>query len=886
MTKKFSILFFGGYLLLLQSCSNGYEWANDKPSWLGSSIYEALEKEGDYTIYLKMVDDLNKTDFLKKTGSVTVFVADDEAYRTYFAEHDMDENNLTKAQEKMFVYSTMLSNAYVLEMLTYAPDETNSSVKKGQVMRRDNVSSTIYDNIPTFSVDELPSASISHDWWKELRNSGNQVFTIMTDDTQIPMVHFLWKQMETKGITKSDFSYLFNGVTFDENDAYINNVQVEESNMTCQNGYIHKMSEVTAPLQNMADYIRTNENTTIFSKILERYSTPIYSSDYTSEYEYLKSYYADQNLYEELSGEGGIYVKRYFWSDGENGITNVGDSVVDAYLKFDPGSNAYVESGSDLEEDMGAMFVPTDQAMTDYWNSDDGAFLRNRYPSDEPFENVPDNVLDDLINNHMQYSFLSSLPSQFDNVLNDAKDAIGLSTSDISNCYVACNGGVYIMNNVYAPASFRSVLAPTLVEDNMKIMNWAIEEFEFEPYLLSMVSYYGFIILTDEALSCYIDPVTYNTDDPRWLSFYYDSKSKTVQAYSYAYNTKLGGLEGCTKTDLKKLNSTSTTGTDGTVTYTVNSTVENRLTDLLNYCIIPRNTDGGNVIGDGNTYYQTKDKGSILISESGETVSFHNELTGEDIPVTTSAEKENGVYYVVDKMIEPTFQSLAQLLAGQPEFSEFYDLLQGNEEWTSSESSLYSILKKSGSYYSMNDDNTTVRMFNTYHYTVYVPDNEAMEVAYAHGLPRWSDINNLDEIYANDDEVDVSELKQAYTERLIKFLKYHFQDNSLYIGGEVQSGNFETAASDENTGLFYTINVNVSSSDITVTGNYIPDWNGPAIINESADCFNQMVREYSFSSNTISGLISTSSYAVVHGISEPLIYDQECLCLKDNEKAE
>jgi len=877
MRKTFFATCMLGALILLNACSDAYQWAQEIPSWLGSSIYDELDQQGNYTIYLKMVNDLGKADFLKKTGSVTVFVADDAAYRAYFAEHGIDENNLTASEKKTFVYSTMLSNAYVLELLTNKSDQSGSTVQKGQVMRRYNLSNSIFDAVPDVAVGELPTGSVSHDWWKSLRNSSQSEFNILAGTNQTPMVHFIWKQMLTKGITKSDFSYLFNGTTFNEDSVYINNVKVEEGNITCQNGYIHKMSKVTLPLQNMAEYIRTNGSTSLFSRFIERYSFPTYSPYATDQYKYLKEYYANQHLYDNLVGNDSIYVKRYLWSDGTVGLTSVGDSVVNAFLRFDPGDNLYAETGSDPEEDMGAMFVPTDQALTDYWNSQDGAFLRNRYPSSQPFENVPDNVLVDLVNNHMQYSFLASLPSQFENVLDDSKDPIGMTAGDLNKCFVACNGGVYVTNKVYAPASFRSVIAPTLVEDNMKIMNWAIRNLEFRPYLLSMVSYYSFIILTDNALSTYIDPVTYKTADPRWLKFYYDNKSKTVQAYSYSYNKKLEGLAGCTETNMRMLNSTLDNGV-----YTTNPAVENRLTDLLNYCIIPRNSKGGNVIGNGSAYFQTKDNGSILVKGSGDNIQFHNELTNEDIPVVSHADKGNGTYYVVDKMVEPSFQSLEKLLASHPEFSEFYNLLQGNDEWTASEINLYSILKKSGSFFSMNDDNNTVRMFNTYHYTVYIPDNTAMAKAYANGLPRWVDINHLDELYANTN-VDVSELKQEYTKKLIKFLKYHFQDNALFVDGEAKSGRFESSASSESTGLFYTINATVDGNGISVQGNYIPSWSGPVTIKNTDNCINRMVREYSFNGETVGSIISTSSYAVVHGITEPLLYDPECLCLKANE---
>ena len=54
----------------------------------------------------------------------------------------------------------------------------------------------------------------------------------------------------------------------------INNVKVREGNVTCQNGYIHIMEGVPEPLPNMAGYLRTNGNTSLFSKLMDRYSAP------------------------------------------------------------------------------------------------------------------------------------------------------------------------------------------------------------------------------------------------------------------------------------------------------------------------------------------------------------------------------------------------------------------------------------------------------------------------------------------------------------------------------------------------------------------------------------------------------------------------------------
>ena len=48
---------------------------------VGAKHYDELSRRGNFSIYLKMVDDLGRTEFLSKTGSVTVFVADDDTYR-------------------------------------------------------------------------------------------------------------------------------------------------------------------------------------------------------------------------------------------------------------------------------------------------------------------------------------------------------------------------------------------------------------------------------------------------------------------------------------------------------------------------------------------------------------------------------------------------------------------------------------------------------------------------------------------------------------------------------------------------------------------------------------------------------------------------------------
>ena len=151
--------------------------------------------------------------------------------------------------------------------------------------------------------------------------------------------------------------------------------------------------------------------------------------------------------------------------------------------------------------------------------------------------------------------------------------------------------------------------------------------------------------------------------------------------------------------------------------------------------------------------------------------SARDQFSGNKVEAEDAVKMDNGVYYVMGKMVQPTFHSLMEELGAHPEYSEFVELLEGNPEWNTAEENLYALLSTTTSM-----DNTTIETFSSYHYTVYVPDNDAMEKAYAMNLPRWEDINNLDKVYAGTD-VDVDSLKQVYTQRVLNFLKYHFQDN-------------------------------------------------------------------------------------------------------------
>jgi hypothetical protein len=78
MLAAAGVLLAGGSALL-SSCSQ-YDLDERTPEGWGASIYSWLDEQGNFTNTVRMISDLGYREVLAKTGSKTLFVADDEAY--------------------------------------------------------------------------------------------------------------------------------------------------------------------------------------------------------------------------------------------------------------------------------------------------------------------------------------------------------------------------------------------------------------------------------------------------------------------------------------------------------------------------------------------------------------------------------------------------------------------------------------------------------------------------------------------------------------------------------------------------------------------------------------------------------------------------------------
>ena len=845
----------------VQSCKDDYTLTG-QPSWLGNSIYERLQEDGNYTTLLRLVDDLEQTEVLSHTGSKTLFAANDSAFQAWFGNNPWgvkEYSKLSKAQKKMLLNNTMINNAYLIELLS---NVSGTPPLEGMCMRRETAT-TIYDSVEIMSPAKMPQTAA----WQRYRDRDKSI-PILKDATTAPMIHFLPKFMQYYNITSEDLAILTNHQATSAKEAWVNSRKVLDRDITCKNGYVQKIDGVIEPMTNMAEVLRQHPDLSMWSKLIDRFSAPYFNATATREY---------NRLY---SNEDSVYTMRYFSKRSAGGTSLSEDpdgETVAALLTFDPGWNQYMYSntmGYDLHYDAGAMIAPTNAALEAWWNNE-GKDLQMEYGT---WENVPDKTLAKLLNVNMLPTFTEAVPSKFDKVLNDAKEKLGIEAKNVDSCFMACNGVVYMVNKVFSPAEYASVAYPALAhESTMNVIYWAIDQLNFLPFLLSMDSRYSLLLPTNEALLWYLDPATYGGIDrlsgmeaPSALEFYFDatqSADKRVQARRFNTNVDADGKI------TKGVRSQNVVDRD---------VIDDRLKRLMDDLIIVGDVE------DGHEYYKTKGGTLIRVSHttdgriafSGGWQSEHNDRA---IPVENNEiyTKENGKSYQLNNEIPMGAQNSIYLtLKGNEAFSEFLNLIDhdGSNLLATKLNNTYNAgLSAQGS--------KNLTLLDNYNYTVYVPTNESIRDLIDRGLlPTWDDYEAMEnEGFA--DEAAVDSAQQIIKNIIVSFIRYHVQDHSVAIGmapelydkdeetgvkTPVYVNVYESMKRNPLTGRFYGIESDNSNGQLTVKDvmgheRHVVKQNG---------LYNNLCREYWFNGTGNTAKIFMASDAVVHQINEPLFYEE------------
>ncbi|MCR4995450.1 MAG: hypothetical protein K6A32_08805 [Bacteroidales bacterium] len=896
------------------------------PTWLGSSIYEELESRGSFTQTLALINDpdlseTNYPDLLRRSGSMTLFVADDAAWNRYLAKRGVTSvNQLPKSEKKNLLKSAMINNAYLIELLSNTPGDPPT---EGACIRRasrvdvtDSVLVLPQEDYPALNPNRIDADGNQTDYWSVVRDRpaikviNRYVNDGGYNDDPAPMVHFLPKYLSQNNITGEDLELLTNGAIKNEagstERSYVNGLPVALNegkwadkdvetdgsakkylqDITCQNGYIHILEDVPVQLTSMADIIHSKPQFSIFSELLDRWSYPYFLT-----------------VQEKDGQRDSLFTRRYFNTSGNHALKTVVETerAVNG-LSFDPAWNTYVlyTSGNryTMAEDAAAMMVPTNDYMESYLHGD-GLAIGSKYNYD--WKNVPDNVVRDFINNCMQVSFRNTVPSKFKSVKNTASEEMGITTADVDSCFMACNGVVYQINKVFVAPEHQSVFFPCVLRSDQDLntiytaiadtryenhATWTVSG-EYRSYVNSMSSSYSFLIPRDNTETKiadvkekpfieYIDPYSFTTAQHLGYRFYIDTDQTTLPVSAQAF--KLDSLDNFTDEIVKAQTPTM-------------AIINNRLRDILDNIIVVHGQRGTQTFHQGQEIYLNKAGGPVKVQFNGDLVTgiagSRQAEMGVYIPVNPEfifdqTEVGNGVAYILDSIPQSTLTSPFKVITDtikHPQFKEFARLLRTS-----------SFVTDPGAQY---EGHTTIdqaiTLMNNYHYTAFIPQNEAIEQLVSEGklptvdqIDQWADYREALDIYQREHENDITEEQNAEIDSLYEqaqeyeakiqdvidnFVRYHIQDGSVYLGGADSKGDYETQVLDTALNRFRRLTVDNQQKVMRVT-----DMAGHTANVINGDDSNLMARQYFFTS---AKLIYSSAYAVVHLIDSSLSYGDE-----------
>ena len=938
------MLFVGGSLQSCKDWLDDYPYDNPgDPEWLGASVYDFL-KEGtpnhSYTYYVALIDSLGEKEALAHTGSKTLFVADDAAFERFFNGGNnvwgvTSVAEMSKAQMKTILYSSMLDNAMLLDMLSSTGVRTD---QEGACLRRWS-SSKVLDSIPLVngnSMEYHEAWPTYNKYWDVLRGSERtENLRLAMDGSRAMMVHFLSDYLKRNNITKSDIDFLFakkgqTGKTFDDGNAFIYGNKVVSSDVntgsysddtltiTCKNGYVYRLDEVLLPPSNMADELRKHPDTRIFSHLLDRFCVPVYDQTLSNEF---NAYYKTND---------SVFILKYFtdsYTSHPMLVSANSNPSAEERLNFDPGQNNLGASSS-MAEDMAAMFVPADDVLYEYFANPDSAghFLLDRFAPNvdvydvesllSALDSVPQKNIVPFLNNLMKSSFSKSVLSKFDKIVDDANEMMNITESHVDECVIANNGVIYILNSVFGPAAYQAVSAPTLVFDNMGVMRNVISQLRYDYYLLAMDANYSFIV-PDDAHFVYYDPLTATSSSPKAYSFHYDTKKPKANgalmfwANVYKFDPRTYEIVGTETEEDYTLNGLYF---GGPATFAAN-----RMTDLMEYLIIVHDKEDG--LQPDKKYYQTKGYATIKIDASDpDNIKMYGgeQLErGTSIVVSSKSVQKNGVTYctvpgeedapgylysaVPTPPTRSVFENLQRQAAEEHDlFYEFFNTCYPGENYASNDETgllktVFNIGKNEKAlndstlrysiFYTNTKDRTaytkkTIPFFNIYHYTVYAPSNESMKKMHELGLPTW------EQVTAQADAGNKAKAASMLVS-IINFAKYHFQDNSIYVdntpiatvdpatGAIVPGKKFTTAVLNEKTNRFYELQVERSENTFTVTDD-MGNVRSVVTTGEENKDWNIMCRDNVYTSaNTGESAVlnnySSSSYTVLQPIDGALL---------------
>lgn len=419
-------------VLVAASCSDNLSEDDHYkvPSWLKGNAYEVLQKEGNYTTFLRGIDLTGNSGIVGGKSILTVAAPNDDAFSRYLSEKgysSIDEMYQKDPQAvKNLIGMHLMYYAYDWnKLVNFRPTDGDAATDEDKAKM-----AGMYYKHRTHSQDAAEDVNAMIDGvQKDVK--------IYHYERYLPV--FSTKFFQTKGITDAatDYNYFYPNTTWygsaHGGDGFnIANAAVDdENNVITDNGYLYHIDRVIEPVNTIYDELKNNADYSEFFKLYDSYMQYGEALSETNTSLGYTAYVRNHTPLPDIAHE---------WTTGNK--AGLAYSMT-AWLE----SNGYT------------IFAPTNAALDN--------FFRTFWTAESGYPNLDE--LDPLIKQYfVQQMFAQSDYPVFPAEIKSGKvktpygTTVNLNPDDIAqNRRKICENGVlYGMDQMTAPAIFSSVVAP------------------------------------------------------------------------------------------------------------------------------------------------------------------------------------------------------------------------------------------------------------------------------------------------------------------------------------------------------------------------------------------------------------------------------------------
>ncbi len=601
----------------LESCLQKEDPFFEKPTDLDGTIYQTLQARGNFTNYLKCLDRTPYAAGLARSGSWTVFVPDDAAFKAYLtANNYASVADIPYSVASSIIKFSIIKDAFNTTTLTYYKNQWyEGSACRRYTQLSDTITEVDSKNYPTFQN------------WKDRK------YLIYPLGQRVkPTTYFLPAYFDAQALNPVDYSFLFPGKTYNANEMKVLDADVTEANVVTENGLIFVLNKVLDPPVNLYQNLVSDKNTgkyTIFKRMVDRFGSFSFNRIETNP----------------ITGQADSIFNLSF----QTGITN-------NYLGFNLNDERYPPLKNNVDRtpaNATGLFVPTDAALTSFIN---GNNIISRYFNS--YDAMPLDVVGIFLNINFVEDYWDVCEANYPTNFNIGFEKLTVQSSDVVDRKFCSNGMFVGINKVLLSNSFSTVLGPLLLDSEYSIALKSLKNLQIDNSLKSAGVNYSIIGLKNSQIVDMPDPnspyrrVTVTGYLPDLSVIYMSVTGDPTPANNRTYPDPAA--------------STPSSSDISYVTTTLNSIILNQIVEKA---IDPVS----------DNFYQTKSGEFIKVTNGVNFAGGGNIAASTTAHVDSKIETTNGTFYYMDgPIIRPTQYTYGALSANSTLFSKFIQVLNSS----------------------------------------------------------------------------------------------------------------------------------------------------------------------------------------------------------------